>query len=171
MCVYHDFFLIPGSGSTFPEVDSDPVKWYGSDRKCNGSLTPKSGGIISKIYAPCEGPTTVEKFSAAKETSPPPAQDEMSLDNNNSVKVTNTIDANLNMIDPSALFVMKVKMRTGGVVASPMRDNRKDLDGFVRESEFILGSRRKVIEITVTHFFIFLWFLQRNSNSLFLNNS
>ena len=30
MRVYHDFFLVPGSRSTFP--DADPAKWYGSDR-------------------------------------------------------------------------------------------------------------------------------------------
>ena len=30
MWVYHDLFLLPGSGSTFPEVDPDPAKWYGS---------------------------------------------------------------------------------------------------------------------------------------------
>ena len=30
MRVYHDFFLLPGSGSIFTEVDPDPVKWYGS---------------------------------------------------------------------------------------------------------------------------------------------
>ena len=30
MWVYHDFCLLPGSGSTFPEVDPDPAKWYGS---------------------------------------------------------------------------------------------------------------------------------------------
>ena len=34
MGVYHNFFLIPGSGSTIPEVDPDldPAKWHGSDR-------------------------------------------------------------------------------------------------------------------------------------------
>ena len=26
------FFLLPRSGSTVPEVDLDPAKWYGSDR-------------------------------------------------------------------------------------------------------------------------------------------
>ena len=26
------FFSLPGSGSTFPEVDPDPAKWYGSNR-------------------------------------------------------------------------------------------------------------------------------------------
>ena len=34
MRVYHDFFLLPGSRSTFPDTDPDPdpTKWYGSDR-------------------------------------------------------------------------------------------------------------------------------------------
>ena len=32
MRVYHDFFLVPGSRSTFPEVDPDPAQRYGSDR-------------------------------------------------------------------------------------------------------------------------------------------
>ena len=32
MRVYHNFFLLLGSGSTFPEVGPDPSKWYGSDR-------------------------------------------------------------------------------------------------------------------------------------------
>ena len=33
MRVYHDFFLVPGFRSTFPDTDpdSDPAKWYGSD--------------------------------------------------------------------------------------------------------------------------------------------
>ena len=31
MRVYHDFFLVPGSRSTFPDADPDPdhAKWYG----------------------------------------------------------------------------------------------------------------------------------------------
>ena len=34
MWVYHDFlFLLPGSGTTFPEVDPDPAKWYGNSVK------------------------------------------------------------------------------------------------------------------------------------------
>ena len=32
MWVYHDFSLLPGSRATFPEVDPDPAKWYGSNR-------------------------------------------------------------------------------------------------------------------------------------------
>ena len=34
MRVYHDFFLVPRSRSTFPLVDPypDPAQWYGSDR-------------------------------------------------------------------------------------------------------------------------------------------
>ena len=32
MLVYHDFFLLHLSRSTFPEVDTDPAKWYGSNR-------------------------------------------------------------------------------------------------------------------------------------------
>ena len=32
MQVYHDFFLVPGSRSTFPDTDPDPGQWYGSDR-------------------------------------------------------------------------------------------------------------------------------------------
>jgi len=32
MLVYHDFFLLPGSRLTFPEVDPDPAQWYGSNR-------------------------------------------------------------------------------------------------------------------------------------------
>jgi len=34
MRVYHDFVLVPGSKSTFPDTDPDPdpAKWYGSDR-------------------------------------------------------------------------------------------------------------------------------------------
>ena len=32
MRVYYDFYLVPGSRSTFPEVDPDPAQWYGSDR-------------------------------------------------------------------------------------------------------------------------------------------
>ena len=34
MRVYHDFFLVPGSRSTFPDTDPDPDpgQWYGSDR-------------------------------------------------------------------------------------------------------------------------------------------
>ena len=34
MRVYHDYFLLPESRSTFPEVDSDPdpAKWYGSNQ-------------------------------------------------------------------------------------------------------------------------------------------
>ena len=33
MWVYHNFFLLLGSGFMFPEVDPDPdqAKWYGSD--------------------------------------------------------------------------------------------------------------------------------------------
>jgi len=32
MRLYHDFFLVPGSKSTFPDTDPDPDpgKWYGS---------------------------------------------------------------------------------------------------------------------------------------------
>ena len=33
MRVYHDFFLVPGSRSTFPEADPDPAQWYGFDSK------------------------------------------------------------------------------------------------------------------------------------------
>ena len=32
MRVYHDFVLVPGSKSAFPDTDPDPAKWYGSDR-------------------------------------------------------------------------------------------------------------------------------------------
>ena len=32
MRVYQDFYLLPGSGSTFPEVDPDPAKWYRFER-------------------------------------------------------------------------------------------------------------------------------------------
>ena len=32
MRVYHDFYLVPGSTSTFSEVDPDPAQWYGSNR-------------------------------------------------------------------------------------------------------------------------------------------
>ena len=32
MQVYHDFFLVPGSRSTFLDTDPDPGQWYGSDR-------------------------------------------------------------------------------------------------------------------------------------------
>ena len=34
MLIYHDFFLLLGSGSTFPEVDPDPYMaiWYGSNQ-------------------------------------------------------------------------------------------------------------------------------------------
>ena len=32
MRVYHDFSLLPESRSTFPEVDPDPTKLYGSNR-------------------------------------------------------------------------------------------------------------------------------------------
>ena len=32
MWVYHDFFVLPGTGSTFTDVDPDPVKWNGYDR-------------------------------------------------------------------------------------------------------------------------------------------
>ena len=32
MRVYHYFFLVPESRSTFPDADPDPAKWYGSDR-------------------------------------------------------------------------------------------------------------------------------------------
>ena len=34
MQVYHDFFLVPGSRSTFPDTDPDPDpgQWYRSDR-------------------------------------------------------------------------------------------------------------------------------------------
>ena len=28
MRVYHDFFFVPGSRSTFPEVDPDPKYWF-----------------------------------------------------------------------------------------------------------------------------------------------
>ena len=30
MQVYHDFFWVPGSRSTFPDTDPDPGQWYGS---------------------------------------------------------------------------------------------------------------------------------------------
>ena len=33
----HDIFLLLWSGSTFPEVDPDPAKWYGSIRIRNTS--------------------------------------------------------------------------------------------------------------------------------------
>ena len=36
MQVYHDYFLLPGSRSTFPEVDPDPdpnlAKWHRSNQ-------------------------------------------------------------------------------------------------------------------------------------------
>ena len=38
MRVYHDFFLVPGSRSTFPDADPDPGQWYGSDRIRNTDL-------------------------------------------------------------------------------------------------------------------------------------
>ena len=31
MRVYHDFFLVPRSRSTFSDADPDPAKWYGSE--------------------------------------------------------------------------------------------------------------------------------------------
>ena len=30
--MFSRFFLLLGSGSTFPEVDPDPAKWYGFNR-------------------------------------------------------------------------------------------------------------------------------------------
>ena len=34
------FFLLPGSGSKFPDVDPDPAKWYGSGSETLLSLMP-----------------------------------------------------------------------------------------------------------------------------------
>ena len=44
------FFLVPGSRSTFPEVDPDPAKWYGSDRI---RIRIRNTGIMCTIFTLC----------------------------------------------------------------------------------------------------------------------
>ena len=48
MRVYHDFVLVPGSKSTFPDTDPDPdpAKWYGSDR-----IRIRNTGFIRKFLS------------------------------------------------------------------------------------------------------------------------
>ena len=41
MRVYHDFFWVPGSRSTFPDADPDPAKWYGSGQMIRIRPEPK----------------------------------------------------------------------------------------------------------------------------------
>ena len=53
MRVYHDFVLVPGSRSTFPDADPypDPAKWYGSDRiRIQIRNTATLGPIMDPTY-------------------------------------------------------------------------------------------------------------------------
>ena len=50
---FYASFLLPGSGSTFPEVDPDPAKWYGSGFERLGLKLRSWDDLVAILQGKC----------------------------------------------------------------------------------------------------------------------